>query len=192
MSVRADRQGRSSRRISGGRRSFGSIASSIRPPMRCTCSTARAGNSMSSSRPAPKAPSRPSPGALRLHAELRRETTPAEASRLRAPSSQHYAQAFHRTGTGGSHARSGNRRRDFIQRRAGVAGRRDGGVGRRARKHAPRRVRTRARRSDGSGHRPLHAFFLRETHFVSGRPTDIDQSRLAAFRQWLLAHASPG
>lgn len=34
--------------------------------------------------------------------------------------------------------------------------------------------------------------FLRETHFVSGRATDIDQRRLAAFRQWLLAHASPG
>lgn len=33
---------------------------------------------------------------------------------------------------------------------------------------------------------------LRETHFVSGRATDIEQSRLAAFRQWLLAHASPG
>lgn len=33
--------------------------------------------------------------------------------------------------------------------------------------------------------------FLRETHFVSCRTTDIKQSRLAAFRQWLLAQASP-
>jgi len=34
--------------------------------------------------------------------------------------------------------------------------------------------------------------FLRETHFLSCRTTDIKQSRLAAFRQWLLAQASPG
>ncbi|MCX5543405.1 LysR substrate-binding domain-containing protein [Paraburkholderia sp. CNPSo 3076] len=34
--------------------------------------------------------------------------------------------------------------------------------------------------------------FLRETHFVSCRTIDIRQSRLAAFRQWLLGQASPG
>ncbi|MEM5310447.1 LysR substrate-binding domain-containing protein [Paraburkholderia sp. JHI869] len=34
--------------------------------------------------------------------------------------------------------------------------------------------------------------FLRETHFVSCRTTDIKQSRLAAFQQWLLEQASPG
>jgi LysR family transcriptional regulator, glycine cleavage system transcriptional activator len=34
--------------------------------------------------------------------------------------------------------------------------------------------------------------FLRETHFLSYRTTDIKQSRLAAFRQWLLAQALPG
>lgn len=31
--------------------------------------------------------------------------------------------------------------------------------------------------------------FLRETHFVSCRATDVTQSRLAAFRQWPLAQA---
>jgi LysR family transcriptional regulator, glycine cleavage system transcriptional activator len=34
--------------------------------------------------------------------------------------------------------------------------------------------------------------FLRETHFVSCRTTDMKQSRLAAFRQWLLTQALAG